>query len=65
MIFVHQTSGDGFSWGLVPGLRSRLWILDVGNAGAMVVEAEGETQAKFDALADEATSIVESFQINR
>ena len=65
MVLVGQTPDSGFSWALVPGMRSRLWILDLGNAGAMVVDAEGETQAAFDAIADEATSIVESFQVNR
>jgi hypothetical protein len=65
MIFTSQAPGSDFSWALSPGMKSRLWILDLGNAGAMVVDAEGETQAAFDAIADEATTIVESFQINR
>jgi len=65
MIFVGQTARDGFSWALAPGMHARLWILDLGNAGAMVVDAEGETKAAFDAIAGEASTIVESFQINR
>jgi hypothetical protein len=59
------TPGGGFHWGLERETQMRLFILDLGDGRALVVETEAPTKADFDAIVDEATAIVESFNFPR
>ena len=55
--------GSGFHWTIGPGTRSRLFLLDLGDGRAFLVDIEARTGATDDAFIAEATSVVESFAI--
>jgi hypothetical protein len=53
--------GTGFHWTIGPGTRSRLFVLDLGDGRAVLVDIEARSDAADDAFVAEATSVVESF----
>ena len=64
IMFVDRDPGDGFSSSLVPRQRDRYYLIDVGAGQAFLVQIEGRTPEAFDSFVDDATTIVESFQLN-
>lgn len=63
-MLVDRAAGEGFASSLNPGQRSRYYLIDVGNGRAIVVMIEALTPDEYDGLVDEATTIVESFELD-
>jgi hypothetical protein len=59
-LFLDQTPGEGFSWGIDPDTRARVYLLDPGDGRALLVAIEAPT-VDFDQFVESATSVVESF----
>ena len=60
-LFVDRTTTPGFSWNIGPGGVMRLYFLDLGDGRALMIDIESISTAEYDAIVDEATTIVESF----
>ena len=65
-LFTDATANnDGFDWGIPPHSSMRLWLVDLGDGRALMIDFESETQASFEKYVDDASTIVESFVLNR
>ena len=64
-IFTDTQAGSGFHWGLGPDTIMRLFVLDLGDGRAVVIDIEAETRATFLPFAEEAAGVVASFQFSR
>jgi len=64
IMFVDRAAGEGFAAGLVRGQQDRYYLIDVGEGRALLVQVEALTAEDYDAFVDEATAIVESFELN-
>jgi hypothetical protein len=66
VLFTDGTpANDGFSWGIPGGSSMRLWLVDLGDGRALMIDFESETQATFVASVDDATTVVGSYVLNR
>ena len=64
-LFTDSKPGAGFQWGVQADDHLRLFILDLGDGRALLVDIQARTKADYDALVEEATTIVESFEFTR
>ena len=64
-LFTDTVAGPGLQWGLGPETRMRLYILDIGDGRAVVVDIEGQDKLTYDSMLSEASSIVESMVFTR
>jgi hypothetical protein len=64
-IFTDRPADDGFNWPIGPGVQVRIYLLDVSADRAIFVDIESLTIADYEAFADEATTVIESFEITR
>jgi hypothetical protein len=61
-LFADHAVGDGFQWGLLADGHSRFYLLDLGDGRALLIDIGGATEASFNALVNDATTVVESFE---
>lgn len=64
-IFTDTVAGEGLQWGVGADTHLRLFLLDRGDGRAVVANIEAQTKADYDALVDEATTVVSSFDFKR
>ena len=62
-LFTDSDPGEGYTWQIGPTERMRLYLIDVGDQRVLLVDVNGEDEAKFHAILPEATGIVESIQL--
>jgi len=60
-LFTNADPGEGFHWGLRRATHMRLYVLDLGDGRALVIDIESPDTETHAAVLDEATAIVESF----
>lgn len=58
----QTTLDEGFDWGIIGDGRMRLFILSLGRDRTLVIDIEAQDKATWDALLEEATPIVHSFE---
>jgi hypothetical protein len=64
VLFTDGEPSENFSWHVRPGMQLRLYVLDLGDGRALLIEIEIGDAANRASLIDEATAIVESFEYN-
>ncbi len=62
-LFTDSDPGEGYTWQIGPTERMRLYLIDVGDQRVLLVDVNGEDEAKFQAILPEAIGIVESIQL--
>lgn len=60
-LFADRSPDAGFAWGILANEPMRLYLLDLGDDRAVMIDIESLNTADYDAFVDEATTIVESF----
>jgi hypothetical protein len=63
-LFTDRPAGSGLQWNIGADARMRLYLLDLGDGRALLVDIEGNTN-EYDAFVADATAVVESFEFAR
>ena len=64
-LFTDSLPGEGFQWGLLDDSRARLYILDIGDGRALVINVGAFDTATWNAVLPQARAIVESMEFPR
>jgi hypothetical protein len=64
-LFTDVEPGEGFHWGIPPDGSMRIWLVDLGDGRALLIEFEAETHSAYDAGLVAATAVVGSLVLNR
>lgn len=62
ILFTDPPASEGFAWSLVPGQRDIVYLLDMADGRACLVDISAQTPEALRAFEADATTIVQSFQ---